>query len=170
MTNDTRLNELLDRWEELREREAAPPLEQLCGDSPELLDELRRRLAALGQIAAMLGKGHSPTTDWLVMETEAGPSPPPAILPAVSPYRDLRFHARGGLGEVFRARDEGLNRTVALKIIQARSAGSPEGCLRFERESAITNRLEHPARRRGQELSENALKSWILRGLHPVFG
>ena len=43
MTNDTRLNELLDRWEELRERGPAPPLEQLCADSPELLDELRRR-------------------------------------------------------------------------------------------------------------------------------
>src|SRR5262249_957542 len=47
-------------------------------------------------------------------------------------------------GEVFRARDEHLNRDVAIKLIQASRAGSAEGRLRFEREAEVTGRLEHP--------------------------
>src|SRR5690606_21563444 len=59
-------------------------------------------------------------------------------------YSTLRFHARGGLGEVFRARDEHLGRDVAIKLVQSSRAGSPESRLRFLREAEVTSRLEHP--------------------------
>ena len=144
MTDETRLNELLDRWEDLRQRGTAPSPESLCVDSPELADELRRRLEALGDVDAMLGDALGPTAEEIAAGAPAVPLSPPAIEPAVSRYRDLRFHARGGLGEVFRARDEILGRDVALKTIQARSARSADARRRFERESAITGRLEHP--------------------------
>jgi hypothetical protein len=48
-----------------------------------------------------------------------------ASLAAAIRYRILRPHARGGLGEVFVARDEELNREVALKEIQPEHAGEP---------------------------------------------
>jgi tRNA A-37 threonylcarbamoyl transferase component Bud32 len=59
-------------------------------------------------------------------------------------FRILRPHARGGLGEVYLARDDELGREVALKEIQARHADSPENRTRFVREAEITGGLEHP--------------------------
>jgi tetratricopeptide (TPR) repeat protein/tRNA A-37 threonylcarbamoyl transferase component Bud32 len=59
-------------------------------------------------------------------------------------FRRLQPHAKGGLGEVFLAHDEELNRTVALKEIQARHASNPDTRGRFLLEAEITGRLEHP--------------------------
>ncbi len=59
-------------------------------------------------------------------------------------FQILRPHARGGLGEVFVARDGELNREVALKEIQTRHADHPESRARFVREAEITGGLEHP--------------------------
>ena len=59
-------------------------------------------------------------------------------------FRVLRPHARGGLGEVFLAFDGELNRSVALKELQARLAHDPGAQGRFLREAEITGRLEHP--------------------------
>jgi serine/threonine protein kinase len=62
----------------------------------------------------------------------------------VGRYHALRFHAKGGLGEVHLARDLELNREVALKRIHETHAGSPLSRRRFLGEAEITARLEHP--------------------------
>ena len=62
----------------------------------------------------------------------------------VCAYRPLAFHARGGLGEVFRAEDEELHRVVALKRIQTRHQDNPDSRRRFLVEAEITGQLEHP--------------------------
>ncbi len=59
-------------------------------------------------------------------------------------FRILRPHARGGLGEVYVARDEELNREVALKQIQDRHADHADSRSRFLLEAEITGGLEHP--------------------------
>src|SRR3984957_4713726 len=59
-------------------------------------------------------------------------------------FEILRPHARGGLGEVFVARDRELNREVALKRIHERLAGNADSRLRFLLEAEITGGLEHP--------------------------
>jgi tetratricopeptide (TPR) repeat protein/tRNA A-37 threonylcarbamoyl transferase component Bud32 len=56
----------------------------------------------------------------------------------------LRFHARGGIGEVLLAEDAELHRPVALKRLQAEHAGHPDSQRRFLREAEITSKLEHP--------------------------
>lgn len=56
----------------------------------------------------------------------------------------LRFHARGGLGEVFRARDDSLHRDVAVKFIRPKRALDPLSRERFRLEAEITGRLDHP--------------------------
>ena len=59
-------------------------------------------------------------------------------------YQIRESHARGGLGEVFKAHDRELRRVVALKQMRAGHADSPESRARFVREAEITGRLEHP--------------------------
>lgn len=59
-------------------------------------------------------------------------------------YHKLRDHAKGGLGQVFVAIDDELNRQVALKQIQRRFAGDEGARQRFLLEAEITGGLEHP--------------------------
>jgi tetratricopeptide (TPR) repeat protein/tRNA A-37 threonylcarbamoyl transferase component Bud32 len=59
-------------------------------------------------------------------------------------FRILRPHAKGGLGEVFVAHDEELNRDVALKRIQEHRADDRESRGRFLLEAEVTGGLEHP--------------------------
>jgi eukaryotic-like serine/threonine-protein kinase len=66
-----------------------------------------------------------------------------ARLPGVR-FRRLRPHARGGLGIVYVARDEELNREVALKEIQDEHADDPGSRARFLLEAEVTGGLEHP--------------------------
>ena len=61
-----------------------------------------------------------------------------------SRFRILRPHAKGGLGQVSVARDEELQREVALKEIQDRHADNPYSRARFLLEAEITGGLEHP--------------------------
>jgi eukaryotic-like serine/threonine-protein kinase len=59
-------------------------------------------------------------------------------------FRIIRPHTRGGLGEVYLALDEELQRQVALKRIQEHHADDPESRERFLREAIVTGALEHP--------------------------
>lgn len=59
-------------------------------------------------------------------------------------FRILRPHRRGGLGEVFVARDHELDREVALKQILPKRSEDEQEKFRFVREAEITGKLEHP--------------------------
>ena len=65
--------------------------------------------------------------------------------PTAARFSIIRPHAEGGLGSVSIARDEELNREVALKEIHKRHANDPDSRARFLREAEITGRLEHPS-------------------------
>ena len=56
-------------------------------------------------------------------------------------YSDLRFVARGGMGEIYRATDESLERTVAVKVLAERYAADEEIRKRFTREALAAARL-----------------------------
>ena len=56
----------------------------------------------------------------------------------------IRQHARGGIGQVWLARDGELQRDVAVKEIQPQYAGSENQRARFVLEAEITGNLEHP--------------------------
>ncbi|MGE3372019.1 MAG: WD40 repeat domain-containing serine/threonine protein kinase [Vicinamibacteria bacterium] len=51
---------------------------------------------------------------------------------------------QGGMGTVYRARDPGLDRLVALKTISPRALGREDAVLRFQREARAAARLQHP--------------------------
>jgi serine/threonine-protein kinase len=60
-----------------------------------------------------------------------------------SRFRLERFHAKGGLGEVWVARDTELQRDVALKQLQERFADDPQFRAGFLHEAVVTGSLEH---------------------------
>ena len=56
----------------------------------------------------------------------------------------LDLIGQGGMGAVYKARQRGLNRLVALKILPPESATDPEFAERFNREARALARLNHP--------------------------
>src|ERR1700736_6768456 len=68
------------------------------------------------------------------------------ILPGrrLGPHEILAAAGAGGMGEVYRAKDTRLNRTVAIKIVPAHLAHRPELRERFEREARTVASLNHP--------------------------
>ncbi len=68
-------------------------------------------------------------------------------LPAGSrlgPYEILAAVGTGGMGEVYKARDTRLDRTVAVKVLPARLSENPGFRQRFEREAKAISKLSHP--------------------------
>ena len=59
-------------------------------------------------------------------------------------YEILSPIGAGGMGEVFKARDTRLDRTVAVKILAENLAGDPQFRERFDREARAISQLTHP--------------------------
>src|SRR6266852_5207540 len=59
-------------------------------------------------------------------------------------YRVLARLGAGGMGEVFRARDDRLDREVAIKVLHPALAGHPERLKRFEQEARALAALNDP--------------------------
>jgi formylglycine-generating enzyme required for sulfatase activity/predicted esterase len=69
-----------------------------------------------------------------------------ALLPGtkLGPYEISGLLGVGGMGEVYRARDTRLQRTVAIKILPARLSSDPESHARFQQEAKSISGLQHP--------------------------
>jgi Tol biopolymer transport system component/tRNA A-37 threonylcarbamoyl transferase component Bud32 len=62
----------------------------------------------------------------------------------LGPYEILGAAGAGGMGEVYRARDTRLDRTVAVKVLSTHLAERPDLQKRFEREARTISKLTHP--------------------------
>jgi Protein kinase domain len=62
----------------------------------------------------------------------------------LGPYEIVAPLGAGGMGEVYKARDTRLERTVAVKVLPSHLSASPESRQRFEREAKTISQLSHP--------------------------
>jgi Tol biopolymer transport system component len=62
----------------------------------------------------------------------------------VGPYEVVAPIGAGGMGEVYRARDERIGRDVAIKVLPADFAADPDRLRRFEQEARAAGQLNHP--------------------------
>src|SRR5687768_9190013 len=62
----------------------------------------------------------------------------------LGPYRIVDLLGVGGMGEVYRARDDRLNRQVALKVLPADRVANAERRSRFLQEAQLASALQHP--------------------------
>lgn len=148
MTDNSIIDQLLDRWQDELDSGRTPDLERLCADYPGMLPELRRRVAAFQKMDNKLWKfmeestvqsddaERTEHTEFSVSDSE--------LFSANVRYRIRSSHARGGLGEVLVAEDESLGRRVALKRMHGDQTLDPVRRLRFQREATITGQLDHP--------------------------
>ena len=62
----------------------------------------------------------------------------------LGPYEIVELAGAGGMGEVYRARDNRLRRTVALKVASSRLSAEPQVRARFQHEARAIAALNHP--------------------------
>src|SRR5262245_4486089 len=62
----------------------------------------------------------------------------------LGPYEIVSALGAGGMGEVYRARDNRLGRTVAIKVLSPEVSGRSDMRERFEREARVISSLSHP--------------------------
>src|ERR1700736_1009890 len=69
-----------------------------------------------------------------------------ALIPGtkLGPYEIQSPLGAGGMGEVYKARDTRLDRTVAVKILPSHLSENPEARQRFDREARTISSVNHP--------------------------
>jgi formylglycine-generating enzyme required for sulfatase activity len=160
----TSLDELFQRWKELRGQGKEVSPEDLCAGHPELFEDLRNRIRALANMEDFLGVGAEPphadsyqaavsskTSDDLP-EPAAGSRPscltvadvPRDLPPRVGRYRVVGLLGEGGFGRVYLAHDDELDRPVAVKVPNRQRMGRPEDVQAYLDEARVLAGLDHP--------------------------
>ncbi len=139
MSDPARWKQVEALFEAAQQRPAdqrAELLRQACAGDPELCAEVESLLKA--------AESHDPLLDGSPLSSIA--ERPPALKPGdkLGNFEILAMIGRGGMGEVYRARDLRLKRDVAIKTLPPGFAGDRDRIARFEREARAASALNHP--------------------------
>jgi hypothetical protein len=135
MTNPDPIIELLALWEEKRRSGPAPTAEELCPGDTALQERLRPRIARRLKLLAQLESQTVGAAENLQL---------PAALPQIKGYELEEVLGSGGMGVVYKARQVGLNRTVAIKMVLGGAGSSRADVTRFHAEAKTVAQLQHP--------------------------
>lgn len=94
-------------------------------------------------VAALQLSGTSAGNQQVLSKQEAMPAQTP-VERSIAGYDILSTLGHGGMGVVYKARQQGLNRIVALKMIRAGSEADPHQVARFKTEARAVAQLQHP--------------------------
>jgi WD40 repeat protein/tRNA A-37 threonylcarbamoyl transferase component Bud32 len=133
MTDEERLIELMDQWEAA---DVKPPAEELCAESPGLLNAIREQITAAAKLQFMFA---TTPADMGEHRDAAGALPPPIV---VGSYDILEPIGDGGMGTVYRAKHQHSHRIAAVKLIKPERM-SKTFVSRFRREARFHTLLEH---------------------------
>ena len=117
--------------------------EEVCADAPEMLDEVRRRWARCRQLESDLEDVFPPDSSAAGTAARRGADQEPG-LPQIPGYDVEAVLGRGGMGVVYRARDQRLDRPVAIKMLLSGAYASRAELTRFLREARAVAALRHP--------------------------
>ena len=133
-----RVRALLHNALEQPEGSAATFLSKAChGD-----EAIRREVESLVEAHAAAGGFLETPAFRVATEVPAAPALQPGD--RVGSFEVIGILGRGGMGEVYRARDAKLDRDVAIKVLPRALATDPQRLARFERESRILASFNHP--------------------------
>ena len=136
-------HDLLDRWEDLRERGREPSVEELCRDAPHLTEKMREWVRVL-KMSEWMCKRADDAADETFGEAGYLSAEERSKHQVIGEYTLLEELGGGGMGRVFRAVHRKLDRQVALKLLPQSLVQSPESVQRFHREVQVLARLSHP--------------------------
>jgi tetratricopeptide (TPR) repeat protein len=131
-----------------------------AGDAPKLREYLQRFPQYGSQLRAQFDLHQAVLLGESLLATRPPPEgygepAGPAGPPDVPGYEILGELGRGGMGVVYRARQKGLDRLVALKMIRGGAGDRPGQVARFRSEAQALARLEHPHIIRIYEVGEH---------------
>src|SRR5262245_55224409 len=120
-------------------------LAQACAGDEELRRKVEELLGDDGAAESFI-KGNALASEARRLEPEDLSRTASQLLPgqSVGAYKILALLGRGGMGVVYRARDERLRRDVAIKVLPASFANDADRLRRFEQEAHATSALNHP--------------------------
>lgn len=139
---------IVHEYYQAKERGEVVDPESFIHRHPAFRDELVSFFADLNTLGRVSGSADLPDTlggdESLKRETPFGSLKTGESLTYIGEYRILDEIARGGMGIVFKARQEKLRRTVALKMILTGPFASDAEVDRFRREARSAAGLKHP--------------------------
>jgi serine/threonine protein kinase len=138
-SREVRLGRILSSVHERQARGEAVDTAGLLAAHPDLADELRPYLVTLKQLRSAKGSLRN-----LIGQGILAASPDPDYHAVLGPYKIIEMVGRGGMGIVLKAREDRLNRIVAVKLLQPDLADDITTLQRFHREAKAAAALRHP--------------------------
>ena len=136
--HDAELAELLAKLSD--QKRDRPRFEQVAAQHPHLANELRALWGTALLVDAVAQHSQTATAAQQVLQTQSDLKPPDRL----GDYELREEIGRGGMGVVYRARQQSLNREVAVKLILKGTQASDADKARFQAEVTAAAHLEHP--------------------------